>query len=103
MDGECRREHFAAFLLFLLLQEVLVQEGSITDREWTSDFTVEVEKKYVLAVGGRTTGGGGLFGLLNHYSMMQWEGLFPCLPELNAAADLEELDIATFEVNLYSR
>lgn len=101
VDGECRREHLAAFLpLLLLLQEVMVQEGSITDGEWTPDFTVEVEKKYVLAVGGRTTSGGGLFGILNHYSLMQWEGLFPCLPELNTADDLQEEDIATFEVSM---
>eukprot|EP00752_Nemacystus_decipiens_P018611 g16686.t1 len=78
--------------------EVIVQEGSITHGQWTADTTVEVEKKYVLAMGGRPLNDptGGLGGALNHYSLMQWEGLFPCLPEINDVGDLEERAVETF-------
>lgn len=79
----------------------MVQEGSITHQQWTPDFTVEVEKKYVLAVGGRPLNGvAGTSDFLNHYSLMQWEGLFPCLPELNAADDLQERVISAFQVSI---
>lgn len=102
VDGGYRREQCSLFLpLMLILQEIISQEGSITHGQWTPDTTVEVEKKYVLAVGGRPLNSFlGYGGTLNHYSLMQWEGLFPCLPEIDDDGDLQESLRTAFQVRI---
>lgn len=77
-----------------------MNEGSITDGQWTPDIKFDLKKEYVLAVGGRPIDlAAGVGGILNHYSLMQWEGLFPCLPELNGVDDLEEMELEAFKVS----
>lgn len=64
-------------------------------------FTLTLEKKYVLAMGGRSLNNALDYDLIfRHYSISQWEGLFKCLGPVNTAADLgDELSLEDLQAS----